>query len=217
VTEKTKVLLADPHEIFLEGLKRLVNEQEDLICVAALLDCKSLSKALPDFLPDVAIIDSCICNSMPELITSLKSNSNGTRFIVLTHSTDVTEIRRCFQAGVDGYLTKNLTQLNLMNAVRAVCVGDQVLCPVARICISHLIAGKDEEVSEAPSLSQRELEVIAMAGKGMTNGEIATELNIAKHTVASHLLAVFRKLEVKSRTQAVLQCLQRGWISTDNA
>jgi len=87
-----------------------------------------------------------------------------------------------------------------------------VLCPAARLCICKIIAEKGEIQSETYRLSNRELQVITMAGEGMTNREIATELNITEHTVASHLINIFRKLEVKSRTEAVIQCMQRGWI-----
>ena len=209
---KIRILIADPHELFREGLRRLINGEKDLSCVATIGDAESLFKIFSELIPDVVLLDSCLSEDIAVLIRSLKSINDSARLIVLTHSTDEGEIQACFQAGVDGYLTKDETQTHLMNAIRTVYGGEQVLCPVARLSISHLIAGKDEIQSELYPVSKRELEVITMVGKGMTNREIAIELNITEHTVASHCINIFRKLEVRSRTEAVLHCMQRGWI-----
>lgn len=212
---KIRILIADPHELFREGLRRILNEQKDLVCIAASSNYEETANLTSELTPDIVLLDSCISDDFISLIGDIKSASENTHVIILTHSECDTEIRDCFRKGIDGYLIKDVSQEQLLNTVRTVHAGEQVLCPVATLSISRLLKGDIKDTKSCP-LGTRELDVLTLAGKGMTNKQISVDLNITESTVASHLINIFRKLDVRSRTEAVIHCIQDGWLTVTN-
>ena len=106
----------------------------------------------------------------------------------------------------------------LIEAIRAVHAGESALHPViARKVIDHFTrqAGHPDEQSESAQLSDRELEVLRLAAKGMSNRDIARDLNLSQRTIQAHLSTIFTKMEVGSRTEAVVQALREGWLTLD--
>jgi DNA-binding NarL/FixJ family response regulator len=122
------------------------------------------------------------------------------------------------EAGAAGYLLKNVRGRDLVDAIRAVHAGESALHPViARKVIGHFTSQTrqpDEQGSSAP-LSERELGVLRLAAKGMGNRDIARDLNLSQRTIQAHLSTIFTKMEVGSRTEAVVQALREGWITLD--
>ena len=128
-----------------------------------------------------------------------------------------TYILASLEAGAAGYLLKNVSLRDLISAVRSVHAGKGVfdLKATSKI-LRRLAPGKGEERRGLGELHRRELEVLKLAGKGMSNKEIAAELSISERTVQTHLTNIFRKLEVGSRTEAVLHGLKEGWFTLDD-
>jgi DNA-binding NarL/FixJ family response regulator len=208
------IIIADPHELFREGLLRIISEYEDLNCVAVASEGQEAIRLVSELAPDILLLDICTSkNFIDELIKQVNSTSEETRIIVLTHSVNQREITECFQAGVNGYLVKTIGREQLVNALRAVYSGEQVLSPIVIKSIKDRLAGNHSETGDTLCpLKERELEVVGLGALGLTNKEIASELGITEQTVASHFINIFRKLRVHSRTEAATRCLQRDWI-----
>jgi len=208
------IIIADPHEIFREGLLRIISEYEDLNCVAVASECQEAIRLVSELAPDILLLDICMLgNCIDELVTQVNPSDGGTRIIVLTHSVTKKEITECFQAGVNGYLVKTIGREQLVNALRAVNSGEQVLSPIVVKSIRDRLVGSNSENGDTLCpLKERELEVVGRGALGLTNKEIASELDITEQTVASHFINIFRKLRVHSRTEAVTRCLQHNWI-----
>ena len=121
-------------------------------------------------------------------------------------------------AGAAGYLLKNVKGRDLVNAVRAVCAGEAVLDPVVANKVFARLAspGKSSATGfQAQDLSEREMEVLRLAARGMSNRDIADRLHLSRRTVQAHLANIFLKMDVGSRTEAVLEALRRGWFTLD--
>ena len=123
------------------------------------------------------------------------------------------------KAGISGYLLKTAGPDDLIRAVRTVYRGQSVLGPeVARRVVEGLASGRLATPATEPreSLTEREIEVLKLAARGLTNIAIAQALNISDRTVHGHLSNIYAKLEVANRTEAVLKALQKGWIRLDD-
>ena len=123
------------------------------------------------------------------------------------------------EAGAAGYLLKDVRARDLVEAIRAVNAGDSVLHPViARKVVNRFARrlGEPGEESTLDRLTEREMEVLRLAAKGMSNSEIAQELVVSVRTVQGHLHNIFGKMRVGSRTEAVVQALRKGWLTLED-
>ena len=212
------LLIADDHPAFLEGLSRLLQDEEDLNCIAKSRDGQEAIEAARELNPDVVIIDV----SMPKLngieaAKQIKKSCPGTAILMISGFEYQSYIVASFQAGASGYMSKNSPLNDIISAIKLVHNGGKVLgLKGNEDMISHFSAYTSEADSNNNQLQPRELEVIQLAAKGMSNKAIATELFISERTVQTHLVNIFRKIGVNSRTQAVLYILKKGWITLDN-
>ena len=171
--------------------------------------------------PNVALIDIAMPNlNGIEATKQIKANQPATSILVLSAYDNDQYIYAVLEAGANGYLLKNVRGAQLVDAIRDVSAGEVVLDPhVARKVVqwfSSMSHGKSVVEGLPDHFSERELEVLRLAAKGMSNKEIASELALSVRTVQSHLGNIFDKLGVSSRTEAVLRALKEGWISLDN-
>jgi DNA-binding NarL/FixJ family response regulator len=218
--DKIRILLADDHVVVRQGTRELLEREEDLEVVAEAGDGEEAVRLANSRRPDVAIMDI----SMPKLngieaTRQIKAIQPATAVLVLTAYDDDQYIFALLEAGAAGYLLKNVRAEELVDAVRAVHVGESVLHPtVARKVINRFARPKEgRDVDTAvEQLTERELEVLKLAAKGMTNREIAQELVISVRTVQVHLTNVFGKIGVGSRTEAVLYALREGWLTLED-
>lgn len=214
---KIRLLIADDHPTFRDGLARILEDEEDMECVGKAADGLEAVKMAKELLPDVVLIDI----SMPNLdgisaAKQIRTASKNTAIIIISAFDYDSYILAALQAGATGYMLKTTPLGELVSAIRLVNKGESVLdIKATGKLVRHLKVSGDNRTSLEPLLS-REGEVLNLAAKGMSNKEIAKELAISERTVQTHLLNVFRKLGVSSRTQAVLYALKKGWISLDN-
>ncbi|HEU5083848.1 MAG TPA: response regulator transcription factor [Acidimicrobiales bacterium] len=214
-----RVMLADDHGLFREGTRRILESAGDIVVVAEAADGEAAVAAVAgvDGEPaDVAIIDI----GMPgingiEVTRRIKASHPRVSVLVLTMHDDDQFVFAAIEAGAAGYLLKDVEGSQLIHAVRALRAGDSVLHPsivhkvVARLASTD--AGRPPDRDEP--LTDRELEVLRLAAQGMANKQISVALDISVRTVEGHLNHVFRKLEVGSRTEAVLRALRDGWFT----
>jgi NarL family two-component system response regulator LiaR len=216
---KISILIADDHALVREGTRERLEREEDFEVVGEAADGEEAVRLVSQLKPRVAVIDIAMPNlNGIEAAKQIKKNQPGTAVLVLSAYDDDEYIYAVLEAGADGYLLKNVRGHQLVDAIREVCAGEVVLDPrVARKVVqwfSSLSQGHRPE-GVAEYLSERELEVLKLAAKGMSNKEIAAELALGVRTVQSHLSHIFDKLGVSSRTEAVLRALKEGWLSLE--
>jgi NarL family two-component system response regulator LiaR len=216
--EKISILLADDHMLFREGLRRLLDHEEDLECVAVAQDGEEAVALTKQHRPDVVLIDI----AMPkvdgiEAARQIKSACPKTAVLILSAYKHDRYVYTCMQARVDGYLLKNMAPRELTNAIRLVHAGEAVFSFEATSGIlNKLFDVKDKEKAGAGALRSRELEVLKLAAQGMINKDIASQLCISEHTVRTHFANIFRKLGAETRAEAVSLAFKKGLITVED-
>ena len=217
---KIKILIADDHAVVRDGTHRILEQEADLDVVAEAGDGEEAVRLATSFKPDVAIIDI----SMPKLdgieaTRQIKALCPDVTVLILTAYDDDQFIFSLLEAGAAGYLLKSVRGHELIDAVRAVHAGESVLHPsVARKVLNRFVLapGKPQKKAPLEVLSEREMEVIGLATRGLSNQDIAGELHLSIRTVQGHLGHIFNKLLVSSRTEAVVRALKVGWVTLDD-
>ena len=211
-----RILLADDHIMVREGTRRILEREADLKVVAEAGDGRETVALVERERPDVAIVDI----SMPvmngiEATKGIKQVAPATAVLVLTAYDDDQYVFAILEAGAAGFLLKNARGSELIDAVRRVNSGESVLHPaIAKKVLRRVVpseAGADAPANEA--LTDRELDVLRLAGRGLSNRQIAEELVLSPRTVQAHMANIFGKLHVGSRTEAVMVGLRRGWLA----
>lgn len=222
--DKIKVMLVEDHVLVREGTRELLDQENDLQVLVEAGDGEEAVRLAAEHSPDVIIMDI----AMPKLngieaTKQIKATNPAIAILVLTAYDDDQYIFAFLEAGAAGYLLKDATMNDLIQAIRAVHAGESVLHPtVARKVINYFARHIDKRYTDdydrsgTDHLTDREMEVLKLAAKGMTNREIATELTISTRTVQVHLSNVFSKLGVGSRTEAVLYALRKGWFTLED-
>ena len=213
-TSKTRIMLADDHPLLRQALRDVLEKQPDFEVIAEASNGEEAVKLATEMLPDVVIMDI----SMPvlnglEATTQIKATSPSIAVLVLTVHSDSEHILSILRAGAGGYLTKSVYGDEVIHAVRALASGETVLSPavsqqIFKYAFQHSSEPKDLGTGNA--LSSRELEVLHLAAKGISNKDIAQRLGLSLRTVKGYLAGIFQKLNVASRTEAVIICLRKG-------
>ncbi len=209
-----RLLLVDDHPVVRKGTRDLLDTEHDFQVIGEASSGEEAIVKARELTPDVILMDV----SMPgmngiEATRQIKAFRPQQNILVLTSYDDDAYVFALLEAGAAGYLLKNASEDELLGAVRAVAAGESALHPsVARKVLERFSAGA---TSSPPldTLSPRELEVLRIAATGRTNKEIARDLDISPRTVQVHLANIFSKLDVGSRTEAVLIGIKRGWVS----
>jgi len=215
---KIRVLIADDHPVFREGLCHLVEREEDLQCVATAANGEEAVRLAKEVLPDVAVIDIAMPNlNGIEAARQIKISCPTTAILMVSAFGYESYVLASLRAGAAGYLLKSAAPQELCNAIRSAYAGEAVFdLKAASKILARLAAEKGEDQRGLEELQPRELEVLKLAAKGMTNKQIAERLFVSGRTVQSHLVNIFRKLRVGSRTEAVLRALREGWLTLDD-
>lgn len=218
-TQPIRVVLADDHAVVRKGIKEFLEAEGDIVVVAEATNGQEAVEKVAAHQPDVAVLDI----QMPkmtgiEATRRIKTRWPGTRVMVLTAYDDDPYIFALLQAGASGYILKTASSEELIRAVRTVYRGESALSPeVASKVMAQLTTGRPLGArSQEEALTARELEVLQLAARGLTNRAIGSELGISDRTVQGHLANIYGKLGASSRTEAVTQALQRGWIVLEN-
>lgn len=214
-TRVIRIMLADDHALVREGTRRLLETESDVEVVAEAASGEEAIEAVRRLQPDIAIVDI----AMPgiggiEATRAIKKYCPGTAVLILSAYDDEPYLIALLDAGAAGFLLKSVHGLELIKAVRAVARGESVLQPsLAEKAMRRLSARTDMSQRSTEKLSDREFEVLRLAARGLPNKEIAYRLGLSVRTVHSHLANIFLKMQVGSRTEAVLLALRHGMIS----
>jgi len=178
-------------------------------------DGEEAIRLVKDIKPAVVLMDIAMpgLNGI-EATRQIKESLPQTSVLVLSAYDNPEFIFAVIEAGAAGYLLKNVKGKELGNAIRAISVGESVLHPqIAQKVFAQLQREKKFNVEKLELLSERELEVVRLGTEELSNKQIASALSLGSRTVQTHWRNVFNKLGVYSRTEAILQCLRRGWLS----
>jgi len=217
---KIKILIADDHAVVREGTRQILEQEPDMEVVAEAADGEETVRLAGSAKPDVAIIDI----SMPrmdgiEATKQIKSLYPGITVLILSAYDDDQFVFSLIEAGAAGYLLKSVRGRELVEAIRAVYAGESVLHPaIARKVLNRFAPTPGREAKQRPVevLSEREIEVLRLAARGLSNQDIADQLCLSLRTVQAHLGHIFNKLQVGSRTEAVVHALKEGWITLND-
>ncbi|MDM7999004.1 MAG: response regulator transcription factor [Dehalococcoidia bacterium] len=215
-----RVLIADDHALVREGTRRMLEQEGDMQVVGEAGDGEETVKLACELKPDVAIVDI----AMPKLdgieaTKQIKEKCPSVTVLILSAYDDDQFIFSLLEAGAAGYLLKSVRSRELVDAVRAVHAGESVLHPsIAKKVLNRFVStgGKPQAAKPADILSDREKEILRLATKGLSNADIAKELYLSVRTVQGHLGHIFNKLQVGSRTEAVVRALKEGWVTLDD-
>jgi two-component system, NarL family, response regulator LiaR len=217
---KIKILIADDHAVVRDGTRQILSQEPDMEVVAEAADGAEAVRLAGIHKPDVVIMDI----AMPgvdgiEATKQIKASYPAIAILILSAYDDDQFVFSLLEAGAAGYLLKSVRGRELVEAVRQVHNGESVLHPsIARKVLNRFVpnTGKQAGQKTAEVLSDREIEVLRLATRGLSNQEIADELFLSLRTVQAHLGHIFNKLQVSSRTEAVVRALKEGWVTLED-
>ena len=214
---KTRILLADGHHMVRQGIRRLLESEADFEVVGESDNGSETVRLARELKPHVIVMEA----RMPKLdsvdvIKRIKAEYPEATILVLT-SRDEEECLELLRAGAGGYLLKSAKGEELAQSIRMVQAGQFVCDPlVERRLLKHAVRPQPVALDFGQHLTRREAEVLKLAARGMGNRDIAGYLGLAERTVKGHLMSIFSKLGVGSRTEAVHEALKRGWVSLED-
>jgi DNA-binding NarL/FixJ family response regulator len=213
-----RVLLVDDHAVVRKGMKALLDREPGIEVVGEAEDGEQAARAADRLRPDVILMDL----EMPVLggidATQRISGSHPeAHIVVLTSHAAEEDVFPALKAGAQGYLLKHSAPEEVLQAIRQADRGETVLHPtIARMVLQELNRpAQPKQARTTDPLSERELEVLRLLARGMSNQEIADTLVVGEATVRSHVSSILRKLQLASRTQAALYALREGLASLE--
>jgi NarL family two-component system response regulator LiaR len=217
---KTRVLIADDHPLFRQSVRTILKNEPDFEVVGEAANGAEAVKMAEELSPDIVLMDI----TMPELsgleaTRQIKARHPEIAVLVLTIHDDEQHAVDILEAGAAGYLTKGVFGEDIVHSMRGVVSGEMVLSPSIGKQLLKLAARYPRKPAPLPAgeeLSTRELKILKLAARGMSNKAIAAELGLTLRTVKRNLDSIFSKLHVSSRTEAVITGLRMGFLSMED-
>jgi DNA-binding NarL/FixJ family response regulator len=216
-----RVLIADDQPLFRRGLNVVLGTEERIEVVAEAEDGEDAIAKAEEFAPDVVLMDV----RMPrvngiEAARAIRERVPSTKILMLTVSDEDQDLFEAIKAGASGYLLKEVSVEEVAESVRGIVQGQTLISPsMASKLLTEFVA-LEKRVSEkqqytTPTLTSRELEVLKLVARGMSNREIATDLYISENTVKNHVRNILEKLHLHSRMEAVLYAMRERLLDLD--
>ncbi len=208
-----RVLIADDHHLFREGLTRILNDEDDIEVVASLRSGEEALATAGSYRPDVVVLDV----NMPgmggvEAARHLRERYPDMGILMLTVSEERETLFAAVQVGVRGYLLKSSTSSELVDAIHRVHRGEAAISPAmsAKLLDEFVALSQGQRKRPEDVLTERERAILRYVANGMSNKEIGLALSISPHTVKAHLRHILDKLGLRSRTQAAAWAERHG-------
>jgi two-component system nitrate/nitrite response regulator NarL len=209
-TSRVRVLVADDHPLYREGVMRLISARPDFELVAFAEDGTSAIEQIRALAPDIAIVDV----QMPgltgdQVVAAVERDGLPTRVVLLSAHIDSETVYAAVASGAGAYLSKDASSDRISEAVMAVSRGEVVLSPEVQRGLADGIKARERDGSR-PVLTEREHEVLVLTSNGRSTPQIAAELFISPSTVKTYLRTLYEKLDVSDRAAAVAEAMRRG-------
>lgn len=211
-----RILLADDHPIVREGLRALLATEPGMVVVGEAKDGDEAVLKARLLQPDVILLDLV----MPRkdglaVICELTHDLPAIRILVLTSFAEDEKVFPAIKAGAAGYLLKDASPQELLQAIREVYRGESALHPAIARQLLQEFRRPAEPARATTLLTEREREILLLVAQGLSNLNIAEQLVISERTVRSHISNILEKLHLSNRTQAALYALRQGWLPLD--
>ncbi|MBX0289327.1 response regulator transcription factor [Hymenobacter sp. HSC-4F20] len=212
-----RIALADDHAIIRDGIRALLQEEEDMAVVGEASNGHQLLALLPDVAVDVVLLDI----NMPELdgygtLQQLQRLYPQVRVLILSMLNHQEYVNKMLQAGASGYVLKNVGKAEILFAIRSVAAGRQFLCTELGVDMLYKLSSEgdqptpSEEDKKVPALSRRETEVLKLIGEGLTTSEIAEKLFTSKRTIETHRQNIIEKTQVRNTAALIKYAVTQG-------
>ncbi len=217
MTDTIRVLIADDHAVVREGLRSLISSEPGMVVVDEACDGVEAVLKTRSLRPDVILLDLLMPRKGGiEAIEEIKNENPQAHILVLTSFAEDDKVFPAIRKGAQGYLLKDSSPEELLQAIRHVYRGETSLHPtIARKLIQEINQPSDLPPSDDP-LTEREVEVLRLVARGLSNQEIADDLVVSERTVRTHVSNILSKLHLANRTQAALYALKEGLSRLDD-
>ncbi len=207
MTEKISVLLVDDHALVRRGFRRMLEDEEDIVVKGEASDGEEAVRLAQQLQPKVIVMD-CALPGISGLVATrqiLEHNPKAAVLMLSMHSED-TWVRQALESGARGYMLKNAVDMELVTAIRRVAAGEEVLDP--QIARRATLKGERET-----GLTVRELEILQLIVGGLSNKEIASQLNLSANTVAVHRANIMDALGIHKTAELVVYAIRNGLVN----
>ncbi len=209
---KIRVLLADDHTILRDGIRALIDGQDDMVVIGEAEDGQTTVRLVAKLQPDVVVMDIAmpLLNGL-EATRQIQRDFPRVKVLILTMHENEEYIRQVLAAGALGYVLKDAAARDLLGAIRAVNEGEAVLSPaITRLVIEdYLRWGEIQPANTSNGLTSREREVLQLIAEGYTNKEIAEILSLSVKTIQSHRTNLMNKLDLHDRGELIKYAIQK--------
>lgn len=218
MSDDIRILLVDDHFVVRQGLRALLETRPGFDVIGEASDGLEAVKAAKKLQPDIILIDLVMPNMDGiAAIKEITADNPNARILVLTSFAEDDKVFAAIKAGALGYLLKDSSPQELLQAIKAVYRGESSLHPtIALKLVRELHQPPDPITHDAQSLTSRETAVLKLLAQGFSNQDISQQMNISERTVATHVSNILSKLHVANRTQAALYALREGLASLDD-
>ncbi len=218
-TAPIRLLIVDDHNLFRQGLIRILGDYQQLQIVGQAANGQDALTLVEQLRPDLVLMDvNMPVLSGPDAVRAMRTRFPGLPVIMLTVSERDEDLFEAIRAGAQGYLLKNTSAAELIDALQRVHDGEAILAPsmavrlLAEFRTLAEAAPKEPVPAQVDALSERELEVLRLVAQGLSNKAIADSLNLSEHTVKTHLANILDKLHLRSRAHAAAYAVQAGLV-----
>jgi len=214
--KKVRLLIADDHKIFRQGIKKLLEEEQDLQVVGEAADGREVVKKATELKPDIILMDIAMANlNGLEATKQIKKVLPESKIIMLTMHKNEEYVLQSFQAGASGYILKEGAVEELVSAIRSIHADKSFLSPtVSKTLVDAYLRKMETGKTETPFdlLTDREREVLQLIAEGFTNREVAKQLFISVKTVEAHRAHIMQKLNIHDIAKLVKYAIQKGLV-----
>lgn len=213
--KQIKVLLADEKEVFREGLARLLDEQEQIEVVSQCFNGKQAVEKVKEIQPDVVLVDNNISDYRSDEATrEIKKSSPQVRVAILTDSKNEEELFSAIESGATGYLQKDTKVKDIVKSIDLIGQGEVIVSPpLAEKLVGKFVSMRQKEAEEPTGLTDREVEIVRLLAKGLTNKEIAEMLFVTENTTKVHVKNILEKLQLRNRQQVAAYAVHQGLVT----